>query len=907
MISIRGARQHNLRNLSLDIPSGKMTAFVGVSGSGKSSLAFDTLYAEGYRRYMDSLSIQARSFMEQMPRPDVDSIDGLSPSVAISQRITRPSPRATVASVTEISAYLRLLFAHAGDQFCPGCGRQIRSFSRSAIVDKVLSYPEKTRVILLAPLVRERVGSHDDTLRAYSREGFVRLRVNGVYCELSDMPALNPSKKHSIEGVIDRIVVRPGIRDRIAESIETALRLGSGILMLDVFDESGKSGQIEYLGLRASCAECMISLPEMRPSFFSQNSTNGMCTACDGLGITSSISTESLISHPEKSLLDGAIGALNGKDGRPLRRFLPVFRKFLKMTGISHNAPVSSYPAEAKEMLLFGLPPEGDVLSQFEGIVTFLRSFREKELTSDYATCTKCNGSGLRDESRFVRINGKDIASIYKLETRSAAEFFNSINAPNSATKPIVEEIRGRLAYMMDVGLGYLSLNRRADTLSGGELQRIRLATQIGSRLSGVIYVLDEPTIGLHPADTRNLIKALNSFLHRGNTVIVVEHNREVMAACDHIIELGPGAGSGGGSLTFQGEYSELIKADSLTGSFLSGKRAISSARNDLINSIRNIEIENASLHNLKGISVSFPVGSFTCVVGPSGAGKSTLAVDLLLPYVSNMLKPDNGLSYMGIGAAVLVDPQPLKRSGRSNITTYLGFAQHIRTLFSSVPEAKMRGYDASRFSSNAKTGRCESCGGTGSKRLEMVFMPDVFIPCEDCKGTGFNSEVLEIRFKGLNYAQIMDMEVAEAEKFFGNSIRIRKPLRLLKEIGLGYLKLGQSASTFSGGEAQRVKLAAGLVGSRHKHTLFVLDEPTIGLHFADIERLIVLIRKLVEFGHTVVAVEHDPEFIACADHLIELGPGGGEDGGKLIATGKPEEIVRMGTLTGREIAPYIG
>ncbi|MFA4985630.1 MAG: excinuclease ABC subunit UvrA [Candidatus Brocadiia bacterium] len=913
MLVVRGARQNNLKNITVELPTGRMSVITGVSGSGKSSLAFDTIYAEGYRRYMDSLSIQARSFMEQLPRPDVDTIEGLAPAVAISQRITRPSPRATVATVSEVAAYLRLLFAYEGTPYCPKCGRELRAMSRSAIVDYITSLPEKAKVILMAPLVRDRQGTHEEVIRAYTREGFVRMRIDGKYLEAGESLSLDGTKAHSIEGVIDRIVVRSGIRERVADSVETALRLGSGVIMLDITRE-GAGSELEYLGERAACPRCQIALPEITPRLFSSNSMTGMCPDCDGLGIAGDSLAGGIVTAPELSAFDGALGPLNGPDGKLRPRYLAVLRKFLKMFHIEPETPLGIYPSEALNALLFGVEAGAGLASPFEGVVAFLRERGVRPKAHDTDVCASCKGSGLRSEALTVKLSGKNIAEICALECRDCVAFFACLNVRREALLPVLREISGRLEYIEGVGLGYLTLDRRADTLSGGELQRLRLATQIGSRLSGVVYVLDEPTIGLHASDTRKLLAALSGFLDRGNTVIAVEHDAEVIRSADFILELGPGAGSHGGEVTFAGTIDQcLLAATSKTGAYLSGKKRIERAAAQYGGVLGSIEIRGAREHNLRGVDVDIPAGRLTCIAGPSGAGKSTLAVDVLLRAAEARLGDadipgclDSLILPPGITSCSMVDSTPLRRSYRTNVTTYLGIAQHIRQVFSASPEAKMRGWGASKFSPNVRGGRCESCSGTGLRKLEMQFLPDVYAMCEDCEGSGFNREVLEVRFKGMNFAQIMNMEVEEAERFFMNISAIRKPLRLLKEIGLGYLKVGQSATTFSGGEAQRVKLAAGLIKNKGGGGLYILDEPTIGLHFEDVERLLVVLVKLVEHGNTVVVVEHDAEFIARCDYVIELGPAGGRDGGLLISAGRPEDIAAQGTLTGREIAKHL-
>ncbi len=906
MLRIEGARQHNLKGVTLEIRSGALTAIAGVSGSGKSSLAFDTIYAEGYRRYMDSLSMKARSLMDRLPRPDADAIEGLSPAVAISQRLSRPSPRSTVGSVTEIHAFLRLLFAHEGVPHCPSCGLPLAAMSRAAIVDRITALPEGTRVVLLAPLVTARKGDHSDVLRAYRREGFVRVRVDGVQHYLDELEPLDPEKEHDIEAVVDRIVIRDGVRSRVAESVETALRLGSGIIAVEYSAGRGEPARTMKMGERAVCPSCRFAFPPLRPSFFSPNSHYGMCPACKGLGVSGEVDEQEVFTAPSRPLLEGAIGPLNGPDGKPERRYLSFLEDFLARHSLPRSVSPASLDASLRRELLYGAEGRG-------GIVPFLLKHRREALRGKLLPCGECGGDGLRQEARHVKLGGLSMPELSALELREALAFLKGVEVKREAMRHALEEVRGRLAYLVEVGLGYLTLDRRAETLSNGELQRIRLATQVGSRLSGVVYVLDEPTVGLHPADTKDLLRSLRRFTDRGNTVIVVEHSPEVLREVDEIIELGPGAGRRGGEVVFKGTLDEMMRSpSSITGAYLRGEKAVRRERTSPCRPWGVVRLQGVRRWNLDGLDVEIPLGAFTVITGRSGAGKSTLAealVESARAALAGAPPPpwvEAAEGFEGLSAVVPVDPSPLKRSARSNVSTYLGFAPAIRSLFAAAPEARMRGYSASRFSPNSREGRCESCRGTGVLRLEMVFLPDALVPCEDCGGTGLNREVLEIRYRGLNYAQVMEMEVAEAESFFANVRKVRVPLRLLREIGLGYLKLGQPSNTFSGGEAQRVKLAAGLVMSRRRSTLFVLDEPTMGLHFEDVNRLLVLLDKLVSAGHTVVAVEHDPWFAACADHIIELGPGGGKEGGKLTACGPPERVARADTVTGREVAAVL-
>ncbi|MDZ7814981.1 MAG: excinuclease ABC subunit UvrA [Planctomycetota bacterium] len=705
---VHNARQNNLAGFDIELRKGAMTVVTGVSGSGKSSLAFDTIYAEGYRRYMDSLSIQARAFMEQLPRPDAGEITGLSPAVAISQRLTRPSPRVTVASVTEIHAYLRLLFAHEGIPYCPGCGRALETFSRAQMVRFVLTLPERTRVMVMAPLVRGRKGVHSDILRAYAREGFVRLRIDGEFKDASSLPSLDPDREHDIEGVIDRIVVRDGIRERLAESIETALRLGSGLLMLHIQKDKDSEPEIKYLGARPVCPTCDIVFPQLRPNLFSPNSSHGLCVYCDGLGEQGRIPVERVITSSDKGLLDGAIGPLNGRDGRPKPRYEAALKRFLRLFGISEDAPVGSFSSDAKDALLYGVAAEGDATSPFEGIVPFIRS--RDRANVKHVECEQCNGSGLRSEALQVKLNDKNIAQLTAMEASDALEFFERLDVKVREIADVVRQVIGRLNYLCEVGLPYLELDRKARTLSGGELQRIRLATQIGSGLSGVIYVLDEPTIGLHPRDTQRLLDALGGFLENGNTVIAVEHDRAVIESADDLVELGPGAGHHGGKLVFQGSVEQMRESGtSLTGAYLRHEKEVRREETDSASSSPlDSASEKASRFNLAGFDVEIPTGTLICIAA-LGAGqihpRYRGVVDRLRAAVIEGSEDEGVHGHEFLGYVELVDPAPLKRIRRSNVCTYLGFAKEIRKVYAAMPEAKIKGYSASRFSRNVGGG----------------------------------------------------------------------------------------------------------------------------------------------------------------------------------------------------------
>ena len=938
-IRIRGARTHNLRNLDLDIPRDRLVVVTGLSGSGKSSLAFDTLYAEGQRRYVESLSAYARQFLSVMDKPDVDHIEGLSPAIAIEQKAASHNPRSTVGTVTEIHDYLRLLYARAGVPHCPDHGLPLEAQTVSQMVDQVLQMTEGTAVLLLAPLVQDRKGSHETTLRDLQSQGFVRARINGEVHELDAAPELDARRKHSIDAVIDRLRLRPDAAQRLAESFETALRLSSGTARVVTLEEQDAGGAGLLFSNRHACTVCGHAVPTLEPKMFSFNSPAGACPTCDGLGEQPFFDPARLVAFPHLSLAGGAV---RGWD-RHNPHYLQVISALATHYGFDIEEPWQELPERVREVLLNG---SGDELitftyaaargssterrHPFEGM---LRNIERRWNDTESPTvreelaryrglrpCPDCGGSRLNRDARHVRVGGRTLPEITRLAVSEAAALHTALRLPGwrgEVASKVVHEISERLRFLVDVGLEYLTLDRAADSLSGGEAQRIRLASQVGSGLTGVMYILDEPSIGLHQRDNGRLLATLRRLRDLGNTVIVVEHDEEAILAADHVIDLGPGAGAHGGAVVASGTPAQ-IKADphSLTGRYLAGTERIEvPALRTPPQPGRELRVIGATGNNLRDVTVGFPLGLFTCVTGVSGSGKSTLVNDTLLRRALAQLgggpsdaAPCRGLEGLGhIDRVIEIDQDPLGRTPRSNPATYTGLFAGLRELFSQVPEARSRGYDVGRFSFNVKGGRCEACQGDGVMRIEMHFLPDVYVPCDTCGGRRYNRETLEIRYRGRNIHEVLEMTVEDASPFFRNIPSVHPKLQTLIDVGLGYLKLGQNATTLSGGEAQRVKLARELSKRATGRTLYVLDEPTTGLHFHDVAQLLRVLQRLRDEGNTVVVIEHNLDVIKAADWLIDLGPEGGSGGGELVATGTPEAVARVpASHTGRYLAPLL-
>ncbi len=919
MIVIKGARQNNLKNIDIEIPRDQLVVITGLSGSGKSSLAFDTIYAEGQRRYVESLSAYARQFLGQMDKPDVDYIGGLSPSISIDQKTTSKNPRSTVGTVTEIYDYLRLLFARIGRPHCPKCGRPISQQTVSQIVDQVLALPERTRVQILGPVIRGKKGEHKKVLEDLKREGYVRARVDKEVVDLSEDVKLDRYKIHTIEVVVDRLSIKPDIAQRLAESVEAALRLGDGVAIVNVVDREDL-----VFSEKLACPNCSISFNELQPRLFSFNSPFGACPVCTGLGFKSEFDPE-LIFDFDRSLSDGAVRPYN-KSGSVSDYYNERIAKVASIKGIDMNVPLHNLPSEHLEMVMNGCGEERFTFtyrdtrgfeqtwsSRFEGVIKNLER-RYKETTSEtiredlevYMStrpCPECKGARLRPEALAVTVGGKSIVEVTAMSTRDALEFFSSIELTEKEqiiAKQVLKEVRERLGFLVNVGLDYLALDRASGTLSGGEAQRIRLATQIGSSLVGVLYILDEPSIGLHQRDNNRLIAALKDLKDLGNTLIVVEHDEDMMKNADHIIDIGPGAGSHGGEVIAQGTVEEVEAVEkSITGQFLSGKRRISVPEQRRMSDGRELVIRGASENNLKDIDVRIPLGQFICVTGVSGSGKSTLVNEILQKKLSHVLhraaaKPGKHRTIEGIenlDKVINIDQSPIGRTPRSNPATYTGVFDFIRSVFSEVPESRARGYKPARFSFNVKGGRCEACHGDGIIKIEMHFLSDIYVPCEVCHGKRYNRETLEVMYKGKSISDVLDMRVEDALEFFKNVPKIKRKLQTLYDVGLGYVTLGQPATTLSGGEAQRVKLATELSRRTNGRTLYILDEPTTGLHFADVEKLLEVLCKLVDAGDTVLVIEHNLDVIKTADYIIDMGPEGGDRGGTVVATGTPEEV----------------
>lgn len=908
-IYVKGAREHNLKNISVKIPRNTLCVVTGLSGSGKSSLAFDTIYAEGQRRYVESLSSYARQFLGQLQKPHVDSIDGLSPSISIEQRASGKNPRSTVGTQTEIYDHLRVLFARVGVQFCHVCGKEISSQTSQQIVDRILGYPESTNFLILSPLISGRKGEHAEVMRSCRKNGIVRLRIDGDIIDVGDrIPILNKKVKHSIEAVIDRLVIKNGMRQRLSDSVETALELGSGTVILSLRDaEKGTYNDVLFSESN-SCLDCGISFPRLDPRNFSFNSPYGACSFCNGLGNKLEIDPELVVPDKTLSLLKAIVPWKKGGKGAVLH-FRRQLRRLSRYHSFEVDAAFNKLSRKQRKIIMYGDPDSG-----YEGVIPNLeRRFRqtESEFMKDMIggfmsvqVCPECQGQRLRKESLSVRLGGKNISEVSALSITSAAAFFNSLKLDKERSKisaDALKEIMSRLDFMVNVGLGYLTLDRQSNTLSGGEDQRIRLATQIGSALVGVLYVLDEPSIGLHQKDNNKLLSTLNHLRDIGNTLIVVEHDEVTIRKADHIIDLGPGAGEHGGKVVAQGTISDILESkDSLTGKYLRGEIRIERPSHRRVpKSGKYLEVLGASEHNLKGIDVRFPLGVLNCVTGVSGSGKSTLVEEILYRALAKKLygakaKPGKYKSIRGldnIDKVIVIDQSPIGRTPRSNPATYTGAFSPIRDLFAGLPESRMRGYKPGRFSFNVKGGRCEACQGDGVKKIEMHFLPDVYVECPVCGGKRFNDQTLEIRYKGMNISDVLGLSIKEAMNMFSNIPAIHDKLKTLNQVGLGYVRIGQQATTLSGGEAQRIKLASELSKKATGKTLYILDEPTTGLHFADIHKLLEVLHALVSSGNTVLVIEHNLDVIRCSDHIIDLGPGGGDSGGRVIAQGSPEEV----------------
>jgi len=934
-IIVRGARQHNLKNIDVSIPRDELVVITGLSGSGKSSLAFDTIYAEGQRRYVESLSAYARQFLGQMDKPDVDYIEGLSPAISIDQKTTSRNPRSTVGTVTEIYDYLRLLYARAGRPHCPKCGEPISQQTVDQMVDRLLGLAEGTRLLLLAPVIRGKKGEHVKVLEEIRREGYVRVRVDGEVRELAEEIHLDKNRKHTIEVVVDRIVIRPEAGQRLADSLEMALKLGNGLVITAVMD-----GPEITFSQNFACVACGISLPEIEPRMFSFNSPFGACPVCTGLGSQMEFDPALVIPNGALTLAEGAIAAVSSNSSS---YFMCQLAAVLGKIGHSLDEPWESLPEQVRELILHGTGEErftfqyenmyGDLRTYhaaFEGVLPLLNR-RYRETTSDWSReeleefmsarpCPACRGARLKPESLSIKVGGLNIYQVTCLTIADCQSFFQSLELTERERKigqQIFKEIQARLGFLLNVGLDYLTLDRAAGTLSGGEAQRIRLATQIGSGLVGVLYILDEPSIGLHQRDNNRLLQTLKNLRDLGNTLLVVEHDEDTMYAADHIVDIGPGAGEHGGWVVAQGTVAEIKQcAASITGQYLSRQRFIPVPSLRRPTGEKWLEVRRARENNLKQLTVGFPIGVFTAVTGVSGSGKSTLVNEILFKGLANKVskasrqRPGEHDEITGaehIDKIIDIDQSPIGRTPRSNPATYTGLFDVIREVFSQTPEAKVRGYKPGRFSFNVRGGRCEACKGDGIIKIEMHFLPDVYVPCEVCKGARYNRETLEVRYKGKSIAQVLDMVVDEAVDFFRNIPKIHRRLEIIQDVGLGYIKLGQPATTLSGGEAQRVKLATELARRSTGRTLYILDEPTTGLHTADIHRLLEVLQRLVEGGDTVVVIEHNLDVIKTADYVIDLGPEGGDKGGTLVAAGTPEHIAAcLQSYTGKFLKPLL-
>ena len=934
IIKIKGAREHNLKNIDIEIPRDELVVFTGLSGSGKSSLAFDTIYAEGQRRYVESLSSYARQFLGQMDKPDVDYIDGLSPAISIDQKTTSQNPRSTVGTVTEIYDYMRLLWARIGTPHCPKCGKEIHQQTIDQIIDRLMALPEKTRVQLLAPVIRGKKGEHSRVFEDARRQGYVRVRVDGEIHDLSEEFKLAKTKKHSIEIVVDRVVIRPDTRGRITDSVETACALSGGLLIADVID-----GEELRFSQNYACDDCGISIEELTPRMFSFNNPYGACPVCTGLGIQRVVDPDRVIPNRRLSIKQGAIRATGWTNAEPGSISYMYYTALGRKHGFSLETPIEELSGQALDELLYGTGDEvlelsvsrisGGVMRQsFEGIIPNLER-RYRETNSDWSRgeieevmsespCPACHGRRLRPEVLAVTLGRLNIAEFAEKSVVKAMEFLHTLQLSEMQHKigdRVIKEIMDRLGFLQSVGLEYLTLSRSSGTLSGGESQRIRLATQIGSSLVGVLYILDEPSIGLHQRDNDKLLATLKRLRDLGNTLIVVEHDEDTMFAADHIVDIGPGAGRSGGEVVFQGTVDELLKSDSITGQYLSGRKFIPVPEVRRKGSGKKLRVKGCAVNNLKHTDFTIPLGTLTCVTGVSGSGKSSFVNEILYKKLAAELngaktRPGafDGIEGLeNLDKVIDIDQSPIGRTPRSNPATYTGVFNDIRDLFAKTADAKARGYGPSRFSFNVKGGRCEACSGDGLLKIEMHFLPDVYVPCDVCKGRRYNKETLEVRYKGRNIYEVLDMTVDEACEFFANVPKIARRLETMREVGLGYVKLGQSSTTLSGGEAQRAKLATELSRRSTGKTIYILDEPTTGLHVADVHRLVDVLQKLVDAGNTVVVIEHNLDVIKVADYILDLGPEGGDGGGRLVASGTPEEVAQCEkSYTGRYLGPVL-
>ena len=937
-IIIKGAKEHNLKDINIEIPRDKLVVITGLSGSGKSSLAFDTLYAEGQRRYVESLSSYARQFLGLMEKPDVESIEGLSPAISIDQKTTSRNPRSTVGTVTEIYDYIRLLYARIGVPYCPNCGKKIEKQTIDQIIDSVMSLEEGTRIQVLAPVVRGKKGEYTKLLQDFQKEGFVRVRVDGEVYELTDDIEIDRKKKHNIELVVDRLVVKEEIRTRLTESVETALKYANNLVVIDI------PGDKEILySQNYACPDCNISIEELTPRMFSFNNPFGACPTCTGIGYLMKMDEDLIVPDKNKTLYDGikAFGASTMKKGDTMAKM--YFESIAKHYGVEiKDVPIKKLPRWFLEKILYGTGDEAidfeytsyagtrKFTSPFEGVLPTLdRRYNETksqgmrdfyEMYMSESACQTCHGARLKKESLSVKVGDKNINELTDMSIDKIKDFLNTLQLNNKdkmIADQILKELNKRLQFLLDVGLEYLTLSRSAGSLSGGEAQRIRLATQIGSGLTGVLYILDEPSIGLHQRDNEKLLATLRKLRDLGNTVLVVEHDEDTMYAADQIIDIGPGAGVHGGKVIAQGTAEEIkLVPESITGQYLSGKKQILVPKKRRKSNGKAIEVKGATEHNLKNINVKFPLGQFICVTGVSGSGKSTLVNEILYKTVAKEIygsneKPGKCKEIKGlenVDKIINIDQSPIGRTPRSNPATYTGVFDVIRDIFAATQEAKMRGYDKGRFSFNVAGGRCEACSGDGVLKIEMHFLPDIYVPCEVCKGKRYNRETLEVKYKGKTISDVLDMTVEEALKFFENIPKIKSKIQTLYDVGLGYIKLGQPSTTLSGGEAQRVKLATELSKKATGKTLYILDEPTTGLHIADVHKLIDILQRLVDTGNSIIVIEHNLDLIKTADYIIDLGPEGGEKGGQIIAVGTPEQITRNDqSYTGKFLKKYLG
>ena len=936
-IIIKGAKEHNLKNINIEIPRNKLVVITGLSGSGKSSLAFDTLYAEGQRRYVESLSSYARQFLGLMEKPDVEYIEGLSPAISIDQKTTSKNPRSTVGTVTEIYDYIRLLYARIGVPYCPKCGKKIEKQTIDQIVDDILDLEEGTKIQVLSPIVRGRKGEFVKLLEDFQKEGFVRARIDGNVVELSDDIDLDRKKKHDVEIVVDRLVIKPDIRSRLTESIETALKHGNNLVSIDISGKGTKLYSQNY-----ACPDCGISFEELSPRMFSFNNPFGACPTCTGIGYLMKMDPDLIIPDKNKTLYDGvkAFGASTMKKGDTMAKM--YFESIAKHYGVKiKDIPIKKLPKDFLDKILYGTGNEEidfeytssigtrKFTAPFEGVIPTLerrhnetksqgmRDFYEYYMSE--SECHECKGARLKKEVLAVRVGDKNINELTSMSIDKIKNYINSLELSKKdkmIADQIFKELNKRLQFLMDVGLEYLTLSRSAGTLSGGEAQRIRLATQIGSGLTGVLYILDEPSIGLHQRDNEKLIDTLKKLRDQGNTVLVVEHDEDTMYAADQIIDIGPGAGVHGGRVMAQGTAEEVkLVTDSVTGQYLSGRKQIQVPKKRRKSNGRSIEIKGATENNLKNVNVKFPLGQFVCVTGVSGSGKSTLVNEVLYKSLAKEIngateKPGKCEEIKGIeniDKIINIDQSPIGRTPRSNPATYTGVFDIIRDIFAGTNEAKMRGYDKGRFSFNVQGGRCEACSGDGVLKIEMHFLADIYVPCEVCKGKRYNKETLEVKYKGKTIADVLDMTVEEALEFFSNIPRIKQKIQTLYDVGLGYIKLGQPSTTLSGGEAQRIKLATELSKKATGKTLYILDEPTTGLHIADVHKLVDILQRLVDTGNSIVVIEHNLDLIKTADYIIDLGPEGGDNGGKVIAVGSPEQIVKNEqSYTGKFLKKYL-